>query len=237
MEIQLAYEERGKGFPLILLHGNGESRAYFANQMEPLSRVRRVIALDTRGHGASPRGGAPFTLSQFADDLLAFMDSHGIAQADILGFSDGGNIALLFAMRHPARVRRLVLNGANLYPRGMTAPSLLLIWAVYGLTACTARLFGRGRHMHDLFRLMAREPHIRPEALRALTLPVLVVAGTHDMIRRRHTRLIAASFPHAKLLFLAGGHMVARQQPEAFNTAVLVFLAEKVRVPIESLMP
>jgi len=103
MTIQLAYTERGTGFPLILLHGNGESSAYFANQIVPLAQVRRVIAVDTRGHGASPRGSAPFTLSQFADDLLAFMDRLGIAQADMLGFSDGGNIALLFALRHPVR--------------------------------------------------------------------------------------------------------------------------------------
>ena len=237
MDIRLAYEEHGTGFPLILLHGNGESRAYFVKQMEPLSRVRRVIAVDTRGHGASPRGDVPFTLSQFADDLLAFMDALGIAQADLLGFSDGGNIALLFAMRHPARVRRMVLNGANLYPWGMTTLSLGLIFAVYGFMTCAARLCGRGRRTRDLFRLMAREPHIHPEELRALTMPVLVVAGTHDMIRKRHTRLIAASLPSGKLLFLDGGHMVARQKPEAFNAAVLAFLAEKVRVPIELLMP
>ncbi len=237
MDIQLAYEEHGTGFPLILLHGNGESRAYFTNQMEPLSQVRRVIAVDTRGHGASPRGSAPFTLSQFADDLLAFMDGLRIMQADIIGFSDGGNIALLFALRNPARVRRMVLNGANLYPQGMTALSLGLIYAVYGFTSCTARLFGRGRRTRDLFRLMVREPHIRPEDLRVLYMPVLVVAGTHDMIRARHTRLIAASLPRCRLLFLDGGHMVARQRPEAFNAAVLAFLAEKAHVPIESLMP
>jgi pimeloyl-ACP methyl ester carboxylesterase len=227
MTIQLAYTERGTGFPLILLHGNGESSAYFANQIVPLAQVRRVIAVDTRGHGASPRGSAPFTLSQFADDLLAFMDRLGIAQADMLGFSDGGNIALLFALRHPVRVRRMVVNGANLYPRGIALPALVLIWAVYTATACTAALLRRGRRTRDLFRLMVKEPHIPPAALAHLTMPVLVVAGTHDLIRARHTRRIATSLPDGRLVFLPGGHTVAQKDPDAFNRVVLAFLADE----------
>ena len=61
MDIRLAYTERGEGFPLLLLHGNGESSAYFQGQMEPFTAVRRVIAVDTRGHGVSSRGEMPFT--------------------------------------------------------------------------------------------------------------------------------------------------------------------------------
>lgn len=65
------------------------------------------------GMGSRPRGEAPFTLEQFALDLEAFMDEKGLEQADILGFSDGANIALLFALRHPRRVGRLILNGGQ----------------------------------------------------------------------------------------------------------------------------
>ncbi len=231
MDIQLAYTERGEGYPLLLLHGNGESSAYFQGQMEPFAAVRRVIAVDTRGHGRSPRGDMPFTLSQFADDLCAFMDRLHIPKADILGFSDGGNIALLFALRYPTRVRRLIVNGANLFPSGMTPLSLFVIWLVYGLTACTARLFRRGVHTHALYRLMAWEPHIRAETLARLTIPVLVVVGTHDMIRMKHTRLIVSSLPHGRLAVLAGGHTVALDRPEAFNETVLAFLADAPNQP------
>ena len=226
MDIRLAYTERGEGFPLLLLHGNGESSAYFQGQMEAFSAVRRVIAVDTRGHGRSPRGDMPFTLTQFADDLRAFMDTLQIPKADILGFSDGGNIALLFALRYPTRVRRLIVNGANLFPLGMKPLSLFVIWLVYGLTACTVRLFRHGVRTHALYRLMAREPRIRPEALARLTMPVLVVVGTHDMIRLKHTRLIVSSLPHGRLAVLAGGHTVALDRPEVFNNTVLAFLAE-----------
>ena len=82
--------ERGAGFPLILLHGNGEDASYFSNQIDVFAERFHVFCLDTRGHGKSPRGDAPFTLSQFADDLLSFMDAHDIEKAHILGFSDGG---------------------------------------------------------------------------------------------------------------------------------------------------
>lgn len=102
MDIQLHFTKTGSGPPLLLLHGNGEDSSYFVHQLPVFSRDFTVYAVDTRGHGKSPRGSAPFTLSQFADDLLDFLDQQGLPQADILGFSDGGNIALLFACAIPA---------------------------------------------------------------------------------------------------------------------------------------
>ena len=81
MDIALAFTEAGSGTPLILLHGNGEDGTYFAPHIAALARHFRVIALDTRGHGKSPRGSAPFTIGQFARDLRDFMDAQGIQKA------------------------------------------------------------------------------------------------------------------------------------------------------------
>ena len=119
MKIKLNYVEKGDGFPLILLHGNGEDHTYFVHQIEYFSEEYRVIAVDSRGHGASPRGDKPFTLRQFADDLCAFMDELKIEKAHILGFSDGGNIALLFGLKYPERVEKMIVDGANLYLDGL----------------------------------------------------------------------------------------------------------------------
>ena len=80
MDIELHYIEEGEGFPLVLLHGNGEDHSYFEHQIGPFSRHYRVIAPDTRGHGGSPRGEAPFTLDQFAEDLKEFLDGLGISK-------------------------------------------------------------------------------------------------------------------------------------------------------------
>ena len=152
MDIKLFYTKQGNGPSLLLLHGNGEDGTYFVHQIKEFSRDFTVCAIDTRGHGKSPRGTAPFTISQFADDLLAFMDQQGLTQADILGFSDGGNIALTFALRHPDRVRRLILNGANLDPKGVKPLVQLSIVVGYHL----ASLFKspKARAKAGLLRLM-----------------------------------------------------------------------------------
>ena len=132
----------------------------------------------------------------------------------------------MFALRYPHRVNRLVLNGANLYPAGMIPVAWLAIDAWYFL-ACAAGIFTqKARRTREMFGLMATQPHIRPELLELLTMPTLVIAGTHDLIRQKHTRLIARSIPHSHLTLLKGGHTIARDCPEAFNQIVLDFLSK-----------
>ena len=160
MDIELFYTKTGSGPPLLLLHGNGEDGTYFVHQIEDFSHDFTVYAIDTRGHGKSPRGTAPFTISQFADDLLAFMNQQGLPQADILGFSDGGNIALIFALRHPDRVRRLILNGANLGPKGVKP--LVQLPIVLGYHVASLFKSPKARAKAELLGLMVREPHIDP---------------------------------------------------------------------------
>ena len=224
MDISLYYEERGAGFPLVLLHGNGESHKYFARQMEPFSRAFRVLAPDTRGHGRSPRGEGAFTLRRFADDLYDFLRARGIERAHILGFSDGGNIALYFALAHPEMVDHLILNGANLRPAGVKRRYQLPIEIGYKIAKRFAGKSAGARAHAETLALMVNEPDISPERLHALTMPTLVVAGTKDMIRRSHTEEIAKNLPNATAVFLPGNHFVAAGNPEAFNAATLEFL-------------
>ena len=219
MDIKLHYVERGDNEPLVLLHGNGEDCTYFEHQLDFFSDQFRVIAVDTRGHGGSPRGTAPFTLEQFACDLGALFDELHIVRAHLLGFSDGANIALLFALAHPERVRSLILNSANLFPEGLTEQTRREIDQEYedALAASDERQL-------ELLRLMIDEPHIDPAHLAALCMPTLVVAGTDDMIEAAHTRLIAESIPGAHLAFIEGTHFVAAENPIEFNRVVAAFL-------------
>ena len=224
MDIQLHTVCAGDGAPLLLLHGNGEDSTYFEHQIPAFSSDFFVCAVDTRGHGGSPMGTAPFTLSQFADDLFDFMNENGIGQADLLGFSDGGNIALLFALRHPERVRRLVLNSANLFPEGLCA------WLHESFLQSYEEVCASDEpdapYKAALLELMLNEPRIDPEELSTLTMPVLVIAGDQDIVAFEHTLLIAASIPDARLAILPGGHDVANRHPEAFNAAVQAFFEE-----------
>lgn len=220
MDISLHYTESGNGFPLILLHGNGESGEYFSAQIPAFSSIRHVYAPDTRGHGKSPKGTAPFTISQFADDLKGFMDELGIDKADILGFSDGGNIAMLFAMRYPGRTGKLILDGANLYPSGMKN-------AVYREIRRACRRYDADpalKRESELYHLMTDEPDIKPWELKEIKSRTLVIAGTDDLIKERHTRLIAKNIPGAELAIIPGGHAVAAENPEEFNKTVVGFL-------------
>ena len=224
LDIQLHYVEQGQGKPLILLHGNGENCDYFEHQIPCFAREYRVIAMDTRGHGQSPRGEKPFTIVQFAEDLHDFIDQNTIGKAILLGFSDGGNIALTFALKYPERVEKLIIDGANLFPSGVRP---LYQWPIeigYRIAKLFAKKSEKAKQNAEMLGLMVNEPHIEPSELARLTMPVLVVAGTKDMIKESHTRLIYKSLPNAKLEFIEGDHFVANKNSALFNKVVEDFL-------------
>ena len=141
--MNLYTKESGSGQPMVLLHGNGEDSSYFVNQISFFESKYLVIAVDTRGHGRSPRGRGTFTLERFADDLKGFLDRRGLRRIILLGFSDGGNIALIFALKYPGYVDRLILNGANLNPFGMKPPCWRMwrgsMWELWGALAAEKR--------------------------------------------------------------------------------------------------
>ena len=226
MDITHYYKERGQGETLVLLHGNDENCDYFENQIEVFAESYHVYALDTRGHGKTPRGEAPFTIRQFADDLLGFMDEHQIEQAHLLGFSDGGNIAMFFAIKHPERLGKLILNGANLDAKGVKLGTQLPIEIGYRVAKFFAGKDDAARQRVEMLGLMVNDPNIKPEELKDIHAKTLVIAGTKDMIRESHTRLIAQSIPDSKLVLIEGDHFVAHGNPDKFNCAVLDFLQE-----------
>lgn len=224
MDIQLHFIEQGQGQPMILLHGNGESCDYFEHQIAYFSKQYHVIALDTRGHGQSPRGEKPFTIKQFAEDLHDFMDEKSIERAHILGFSDGGNIALTFALKYPERIEKLILNGANLFPSGVKP---LYQWPIeigYRIARLFSKKSEKAKQNTEMLGLMVNEPHIEPFELARLTMPVLVIAGTKDMIKESHARLIYKSLPNAQMNIIEGDHFVANKNAGDFNKVVDLFL-------------
>lgn len=224
MDIKHHFIEKGQGDPLILLHGNGEDNEYFVGQIDAFSRYYHVYALDTRGHGKTPRGEAPFTIRQFADDLLSFMDEHDIGKANILGFSDGGNIAMVFAMKYPGRVDRLILDGANLDAKGVKGSIQIPIEIGYRFARLFARKSEEAARHAELLGLMVHDPNVSPEELAKIQSKTLVMAGTRDMIKEKHTRLIASHIRDSRLVFIDGDHFIANKCPDAFNRAVLEFL-------------
>ena len=224
MDIKHHFIERGQGEPLILLHGNGENSEYFVGQIEEFARFFHVYAIDTRGHGKTPRGEAPFTIRQFADDLSGFMNEHQIEKAHLLGFSDGGNIALVFALKYPARVDRLILDGANLDAKGVKPSIQIPIEIGYRFARLFARRSEEAARHAEMLGLMVNDPNVSPGELEKIQSKTLVMAGTRDMIKGEHTRLIASRIPDSRLVFIDGDHFIANKRPKEFNRAVLDFL-------------
>ncbi len=150
-----------------------------------------------------------------------------IGQADLLGFSDGGNIALIFALKYPEKVGRLILNGANLHPFGLKPNVLLPICLAWLAAAVRAGLDRKAVSTKERLSLMVTQPWIKAVSLRRISAPVLVIAGTRDMIRRRHTVKIYRHLKCARLVILDGTHFIAQENSEAFNDAVRRFLSDE----------
>ncbi len=224
MDINLYFEESGAGTPFVLLHGNGENGTYFRNQIEYFSKVYRVIAVDTRGHGKSPRGGAPFTIEQFAEDLNFFFECNEIQRAVLLGFSDGANIAMRFALKYGSKLSALILNGGNLNPSGVKHSVQIPIEIGYRVALRSAHKSPEAERKAELLGLMVNEPNTDKSELAAITVPTLVIAGTRDMIKKKHTQTIADGISGAELRLIDGDHFIAAKNPAGFNLAVEDFL-------------
>lgn len=218
------WEECGKGKPLILLHGNGEDMSVFSAQAEEFSKYFRVITIDSRGHGKSEAVGEKLSLYDMADDIPAVMKSAGVEKAHILGFSDGGNVAMIFAIKYPRMVDKLVLSGANSDPGGIRLKYALPMWfSQLGAAICTP-FSKKACKKKELLDLMVLEPKLKKQDLQRISAPTLVTAGENDMITRSHTEFLSRSIPGSELKWFPGGHFTPFRLAEEYNRAVLDFL-------------
>ena len=189
--IRMYYEAEGSGPPLILLHGNGEDHTIFDKAVPVLAKRFRVYTPDSRCHGKSDDPEA-ISYDLMAEDLTAFIRALKLEQPVVYGFSDGGIVALLIARMAATPVSEIIVSGANLDPKGLKWPVRMEIHSV------------AFRKKDKLWRLMEREPHIEPASLGAISVPVHVLAGQHDMVKTAHTKRIAKSIPGATLKILPG---------------------------------
>lgn len=188
--VSLYYEVSGEGSPLLMIHGNSESHEIFDAAIPQLSRTHRVYAVDSRCHGKSTKTER-IGYDVMASDLIALIHALGLHKPLFYGFSDGGILGLLIAIREPELLGKLIVSGANLNPKGLDLRTRLETLAV-ALTG------------NRLFRMMLREPDISLCDLHRIAVPTVVLAGEHDVVRRAHTELIAESIPGAVLEILPG---------------------------------
>lgn len=233
--IQLYYETYGEGTPLLLIHGNGGSIHNLSAQIRYFAPYYRVIVADSRGHGKSGLGEGRLTYEQMAGDLEALLDKLGVEHTYVLGWSDGGIIGLLLAIRHPAKVQKLAIMGANLEPEG--AYDWARAWAT-NQDQHAKEMIHQGSTSSDWKRerqhldLLLNQPHIPLADLHRISAPTLVMAGDKDVIRTEHTVAMFEALPHAHLCIFPGAtHLIPAQDPETFNATVERFFKQPYKRP------
>lgn len=193
------FEIRGKGEPLLLLHGGLMSTGAFGPMLMKLTETRRVIGVDLQGHGRTSLGTRKINLVDIGRDLGVVLRELGLRKVDAMGYSFGGGAALQLAVQHPGLVRRLVLVSAPYAQNGFFAEMLPQQAAVGAAmaegmkeTPMYQSYAAIAPHPEDFPRLLdamgeyMRKPYNWSEDVKTLKMPVLLVYGDSDMIRPEH---------------------------------------------------
>ena len=228
---KMYYETYGTGEPLLIIHGNGGSIGDFNFQIPYFEKKYKIILADSRAQGKSLDNGDSLTYEMMADDLDALLDVLKLDSCYVIGWSDGGINGLLLAMRHPEKVRKLAVTGANLWPDSSAIDPyhFTMVSHAYDSTALLEKTTNHLRNL-KLLHLLAHQPHITTEQLGTIKCPTLVIGGDHDIILPQHTLLIAESIPKSYLWILPNaGHATLIFNSEAFNKTVYEFFKNPYR--------
>jgi 3-oxoadipate enol-lactonase len=238
--------------PLVLGPSLGTTAAMWEPQVPTLAEHFRVIRYDARGHGASPVPPGPYTIDDFADDLLELLDRLGIDAAHIAGISLGGMTAMAFAAAHPARVNRLVLactsahlaapeawadRAAKVRADGTSAiaDAVVARWTTPAYAAAHPEVMARLRQLlvdspddGYVAACGAIERMDLRDRLPAIAAATVVIAGAQDLaIPPVHAERIVAGLPKARLAILdPGAHLANIEQPEAFANLLIEHLRD-----------
>lgn len=233
--IRMYYEERGAGPALLLLHGGAGNCGQFAPQAPVFAAEFRVITPDACAQGRTSDRDGPLSYHAMAEDVIALLDALDLAQARIVGWSDGGVTGLDLAIHHPERVTHLATFGANFRADGLNPPDV-----AWNRTA-TAASFGPDMRryyegiapdpshyeaaMEKILAMWRTEPCFTARQLGRIRARCLIAAGEHDVVRDDHTRALAAAIPGAELWIVPGAsHSVMQEQPALVNARLLTFL-------------
>jgi len=216
-------EVYGEGQPLLIIHGNGGSINSFIYQIPYFSKKYKVIIADSRAQGNSADKGDSLTYEMMADDYAALLDIMKIDSAYVIGWSDGGINGLLLSIRHPEKVKKLAITGANLVPDTTAVPQEIWnsVLPSYNMLKSKKVRTEDENGGYKLLRLLVEQPHIPLTDLQKIKCPTLVIGGDHDVIKIEHTLLIQKNISQSYLWILpASGHSTPIVFKDDFNTVV-----------------
>src|SRR3984957_4368350 len=221
---RIYYAVRGNGTTLLLLHGGGDSGAHsFVRQLDVFSESHHIVAPDQVGQGRTPDVPGPLSYTGMMDDTAALLQLLKLKDVDVVGFSDGGILALMLAVRHPELVRRLVISGVNIAPEGLNPEDLEELRA-----SQTPRPKTIDEKLAHLWLTSPTEAELSLPLLAQITQPVLVISGDRDAITLEHTLQIFHALPTAELCVLPGtDHATFSGRSEWLNPIISGFLDRK----------
>jgi len=236
------YVAYGHGDPVLLLHGGLSNKLSWFSQIPWLvASGRRVVLIDTRGHGDSTPGSSKLSYQVFAEDTLRVLDRLDIQRTDIIGWSDGGIIALLLGIEAPQRVRRIVAISANFRPSGLIPEADRSRNEPHNISLrkITDRLHswwsGAGeKHAAleaEIKELWRTEPQLDHSDLQAITAPTLVIVGENDIIDLVHSSELAQKLANGRLEIVPeAGHAAPITHALQINQLIASFLNIELRV-------
>jgi len=235
--LRMYYEVYGQGRPVVLLHGGMTTIQFsFAAQIPALARNHRVIAVEQMGHGhTADIAGRDLSYAGMTEDTSAFLAQQGIRNADLVGFSDGGQISLRLAFTHPELVRRVIVSGVGLGPVTAEQQKAMRTLSADRLPKAFREEYARvspdgAEHWPAFFekvRAMWSKPGwgISLAGLATIKAPTLLIFGDHDFTNLEEAAEIFHSIPGARICVLPGvGHGTFIERPEWLNPILLDFL-------------
>ncbi|TWJ00015.1 pimeloyl-ACP methyl ester carboxylesterase [Mucilaginibacter frigoritolerans] len=228
---KMYYETYGRGEPLLIIHGNGGSINNFLYQIPFFAKSYKVIIADSRAQGKSVDPTDSLSYEMMTDDLNALLDKLNLKQCYVIGWSDGGINGLLLAIRHPDKVKKLAVTGANLWPDSTAVDPFVYKWAMNENEKVKKEaVTPKTKNELKLLHLLSYEQHITVEQLHTITCPTLVIGGDHDVILPVHTMLIAQSIPNSYLWIIPNsGHSTPVFKKDQFNAIVADFFTSPFR--------
>jgi pimeloyl-ACP methyl ester carboxylesterase len=228
---KMYYEVYGKGEPMLIIHGNGGSINNFLYQIPYFAKKYQVIIADSRAQGKSADPKDSLSYEMMTDDLNGLLDQLHVKQCYVIGWSDGGINGLLLAMRHPDKVKKLAVTGANLWPDATAVDPFVHKWAMdENEKLKKEKVTPETKNALKLAHLLSYEPHISIAQLSKITCPTLVIGGDHDVILPKHTMLIAESIPNSYLWLIPNsGHSTPIMKKDIFNQTVSDFFSSDYR--------
>ena len=224
---KIYYRVFGQGKPILFLHGNGGSSRYFTNQARFFKDYYELLFMDSRGHGYSGNESSVLTFEQMTEDLKELLDFLGYKKISILGFSDGANLAMIFAKTYPQMVDKLILNAGNIKfnQTKFISRVFVYVWYFTSLIFSPFSLFFKRGLLNS--RLLLKDLNIDEKDLSKFSFKTLVLVGGLDLIKESHSKEIASLIPNSKIVEIKWhGHNVAKTNSKLYNEAVLNFLKE-----------